>query len=114
MNAHEYLDSSLKLVLEVDEDRPLAVRLAEGSEGLLLDTLHSKSPSHSLGVGVLCSGSIVQHSHLICHGSGRVSGPSNSGSRSTSGDTGEGELRAGSIEVSFHSEYNAIRYRNVT
>ena len=59
----------------------------------------SQSPSHSQGVGVGSSLSIVQHSHLISHGSGRVSGPSDSGSRSTSGDTGEGELRAGSIEV---------------
>ena len=59
------------------------------------------SPSHSQSVDVECSHSITQHS-LQCSfsdsGSG-VSGPSDSGSRSTSGDTGEGEFRAGSIEV---------------
>ena len=53
----------------------------------------SQSPSHSQGVGVLCSGNIIKHSHCISHSSGRVSGPSDSGSRSTSGDTGDGELR---------------------
>ena len=63
----------------------------------------SQSPSHSQVMGVGSSLSIVQHSHLISHGSDRVSGPSDSGSRSTSGDTGEGELRAGSIEVRVHS-----------
>ena len=36
--------------------------------------------------------------------SGGVSGPGDSGSRSTSGDTGKGELRTGSIEVRVHFE----------
>ena len=79
----------------------------------------SQSPSHSQGVGVGSSRSIVQHSHcishLISHGSGRVSGPSDSGSRSTSGDTGEGEPRAGSIEVRVHSQcyiwYGDVSYK---
>ena len=52
----------------------------------------SQSPSHSQGVGVLSSHMIVQYSspssNLL-----RVSGPGDSGGRSTSGDTGEGELR---------------------
>ena len=39
-----------------------------------------------------------------------VSGPSDSGSRSTRGDTGEGELRTGSINVRFHSECHTTRY----
>ena len=62
------------------------------------------SPSHSQSVGVECSYCIIQHS-LQCSfsdsGSG-VSGPSDSGSRSTSGDTGEGELRTVSVEVRVH------------
>ena len=74
----------------------------------------SQSPSHSQGVGVLCSRNIIKHSHLISHGSGRVSGPSDSGSRSTSGDTGEGELRAGSIEVRVHSQRHTIWYGDVS
>ena len=52
----------------------------------------------------MCSGSIVQYSPCIDCDSGRVSGPSDNGSRSTSGDTGEGELRVGSIEVRVHSQ----------
>ena len=70
----------------------------------------SQSPSHSQGVGVLCSRNIIKRSHCISHGSGRVSGPSDSGSRSTSGDTGEGELRAGSIEVRVHSQCHITWY----
>ena len=74
----------------------------------------SQSPSHNQGVGVLCSGSSgssVKHRHLISHDSDRVSGPSDSGSRSTSGDTGEGELRTGSIEVIKH---HILRYGNTS
>ena len=59
----------------------------------------SQSPSHSQSVGVLCSHWVIQHSLGSLGDSGGVSGPSDSGSRSTSGDTGEGELRTGSIEV---------------
>ena len=36
--------------------------------------------------------------------SGGVSGPGDSGSRSTSGDAGEGELRTGSIQFRVHFE----------
>ena len=50
-------------------------------------------------MGVLCSDWIIQRSLSSFSDSGGVSGPSDSGSRSTSGDTGEGELRTGSIEV---------------
>ena len=77
----------------------------------------SQSPSHSQGVGVGSSLSIiskVKHSHFVCHGSGRVSGPSDSGSRSTSGDTGEGELRAGSIEVRVHSQCHTTWYGDIS
>ena len=41
----------------------------------------------------MCSDWIIQHSLISFSDSGGVSGPSDSGSRSTSGDTGEGELR---------------------
>ena len=42
---------------------------------------------------------IVQHSLSSFSDSDGVSGPSDSGSRSSSGDTGEGELRTVSIEI---------------
>ncbi|CAI8025890.1 hypothetical protein GBAR_LOCUS14927, partial [Geodia barretti] len=58
-----------------------------------------RSPSHSQSVGVLCSHWVIQHSLGSLGDSGGVSGPSDIGSRSTSGDTGQGELRTGSIEV---------------
>ena len=61
------------------------------------------SPSHSQSVGVDCIHCIVQHCHSSFSDSGSgVSGPSDSGSRSTSGDTGEDELRTVSIEVRVH------------
>ena len=79
---------------------------AESLDGLLLATVatcvkSSQSPSQS--VGVLCSHWVIQHSLSSFGDSDRVSGPSDSGSRSTSGDTGEGELRTGPIEVRVHS-----------
>ena len=42
-------------------------------------------------MGVVSSHWIIQHSVSSFSDSGGVSGPSDSGSRSTSGDTGEGE-----------------------
>ena len=63
---------------------------------------------------VLCSHYIVQHSLISFSDSDGVSGPSDSGSRSSSGDTGEGELRIGSIEVRVQSESYSIRYGDVT
>ena len=68
-------------------------------------------------MGVLCSGSSgrsVKHRHLISHDRARVSGPSDSGSRSISGDTGEGELRTGSIKVRVHSERYSTRYCDIS
>ena len=44
-------------------------------------------------MSVLCSDWIIQHSLVSFSDSGGVSGPSDSGSRSTNGYTGEGELR---------------------
>ena len=64
--------------------------LAESEDGLLLDTVHYSS--HSQSVCVLCSHSIVQHSLISFSDSDGVSGPSDSGGRSSSGDTGEGHL----------------------
>ena len=74
----------------------------------------SQSPSHSQGVGVGSSGNIIKHSHCISHGNGGVSGPSDIGSRSTSGDTGEGELRAGSIEVRVYSQCHIYWYGDIS
>ena len=63
--------------------------------------------SHIQSVCVLCSHCIVQHSPSSFSDSGIVSGPSDSCSRSSSGDTGEGELRTWSIQVRFcHSTSN--------
>ena len=53
-------------------------------------------PSHSQSVCVMCIDWIIQHSLISFSDSGGVSGPSDSGSRSSSGDTGEGERRTGS------------------
>ena len=61
------------------------------------------SQSHRQSVDVLCSHWVIQHTLSSFSDSDRVSGPSDSGSRSTSGDTGEGELRTGPIEVRVHS-----------
>ena len=55
-------------------------------------------------MGVLGSGSIVQHSQFFSRSLSGVSGPTDSGSRSANGDTGESELRNGSIEVRVHNE----------
>ena len=51
-----------------------------------------------------------QHSLSSFSDRDRVSGPSDSGSRSTSGDTGEGELRTWPIEVRDNNEVYARRY----
>ena len=73
----------------------------------------SKSPSHSQGVGVLCSHWVIQHCHPSWHWL-RVPCPSDSGSRSTSGDTGEGELRDLSIELRVQNEAHTIRYWHIS
>ena len=61
-------------------------------------------PSHSQSVRVLFSLWVIQHSLISFSDSGGVSGPSDSGSRSSSGDTCEGELRTGSIQVRVHTQ----------
>ena len=53
-------------------------------------------PSRSQSVRVLFSLWVIQHSLISFSDSDGVSGPSDSCSRSSSGDTGEGELRTGS------------------
>ena len=70
-----------------------ASRSSRGRFVVRHSTCVDSSSSHSQSVGVLCSHWIIQHS-LSCSfsDSGGVSGPSDSGSRSTSGDTGEGQL----------------------
>ena len=73
------------------------------------------SPSHSQSVGVLCSHCVIQHSlSSFSDDSGGVSGPRYSGSRSASGDTGEGELMTGSVEVRVHCQQHSSRYRNIS
>ena len=67
----------------------------------------SLSPCHSQRVCVLCIDWIIQHSLISFSDSGGVSGPSDSGSRSSSGDTGEGERRTGSL---IQCQYNIPRY----
>ena len=42
-------------------------------------------------MSVVCRHWVIQHCLIALGDSGGVSGPSDSGSRSTSGDTGEGE-----------------------
>ena len=50
-------------------------------------------------LGVVFGGSIIQHTWCSSHNWLRISGPSDSGIRSISGDRGEGELKTGSNEV---------------
>ena len=66
-------------------------------------------------MGVASSCRVDQHSHTIflCIASG-VSCPGDIGSRSTSGDTGESELRAVSIEVRDFSEQYALWYSDIS
>ena len=52
----------------------------------------------------------VCYSFISAQNSFRVSGPSDSGSRSSSGDTGEGELRTGSIQVRVNTQCYRVRY----
>ena len=56
-------------------------------------------------MSVLSSYWIIQHSLSSFSDSGRVSGPSDSGSRSTSGDTGEGDQ----VFCSIHSKGHISR-----
>ena len=65
------------------------------------------SASHSQSVGIGSSSGISQHCHDITHSCVRVSGPVDICCRPTGGDTGEGELRAGSIEVRVWRERHA-------
>ena len=67
-------------------------------------------PCHSQSVCVLCSLWVIQHSLISFSDSGGVSGPSDSGSRSSSGDTGEGERRTGSM---IQCQCNIPRYPNI-
>ena len=58
--------------------------------------------------------SVIQHRHIPFgdYFSIRI-GPSDSGSRSTSGDTGEGELRIGFIKSRVESEIYITQYCNI-
>ena len=73
-----------------DFTKPGTVTLAELVDGLLLATVQVYSPAVvTARVWVVCSGWVIQHSlGSFSDDSGGVSGPSDSGSRSTSGDTG--------------------------
>ena len=69
-----------------------------------------QSPSHSQSVGVLCSHWVIQHSISSLGDRCGVSGPGDSGSRSTSGDAGQGEVWTGPIEVRVHCQHYLPRY----
>ena len=58
--------------------------------------------------------SVIQHRHIPCgdYFSIRI-GPSDSGSRSTSGDTGEGKLRIGITESRVECERYVPQYCNI-
>ena len=70
--------------------------LDEADEGLLLATEQVYSPpvvTVRVWVYIACSHWVIQHSlSSFSDDSGGVSGPRYRGSRSTSGDTGEGQL----------------------
>ena len=72
------------------------------------------SPSNSQGVGVLWSHCVIQHSVSIFSNGSRVSGPGHSGSRATSRDTGESELKTAAINIRVDSEQHGIRDRYTT
>ena len=58
--------------------------------------------------------SVIQHSHIFCGDYFRIRiGPSDSGCRSTSGDTGEGELRIGFTESRVECERYVTQYCNI-
>ena len=70
-----------------------AVRSSSGGFVIGHSTSVFSCSSHIQSVGVACSHCVIQHSlSSFSDDSGRVSGPRYSGSRSTSGDTGEGQL----------------------
>ena len=77
--------------------------------------MSSKSPSDCQSVGVLGGHRVIQHSTSDpCWIMAVFSRPGDCGSRATSRDTGEGELRAFSIKVRVHSEGDVIWYINRT
>ena len=63
---------------------------------------------------VLSRISVIQHRHIPCgdYFSIRI-GPSDSGSRSTSGDTGEGKLRIGFTESKVECERYVTQYCDI-
>ena len=82
--------------------------LAEAEDGLLLATVQVYSPPVvTVRVWVYCAvaGSFNTSLGSFSDDSGGVSGPRYSGGRSTSRDTGEGELRTGSIVVRVYCQY---------
>ena len=79
--------------------------VAEAFDGLLLATVHVYLPLISpVTFRVWRYSAVVGFTSHRCG----VSSPIDSGSRSTSGDTGEGELRTGSISA--HSQCKTTRY----
>ena len=73
---------------------PGIVMVAESEDGLLFSTVQVySSPVVTVRVCVYCAVSGSSNTVSV------PSGPSDSGSRSTSGDTGEGELGTVSIDV---------------
>ena len=79
---------------------PSTVMVAEAEKAVFAKSTSIISfSSHIQSMCVLCSLSVIQHSLISFSDSDGVSGPSDSGSRSSSGDTGEGELRSWSIAI---------------
>ena len=85
---------------------PCMLSSATAIENLLL-VESFLSASHSQSVGIGSSSGISQHCHHITYSCARVSAPVDICCRPTGGDTGEGELRAGSIEVRVWCERHA-------
>ena len=62
-------------------------------------------------MGVLCSDWVIQHSLSAFSDNGGVPGPSDSGSRSTSGDTAEDELIV-SLNYCYTTENSNVTFRS--
>ena len=95
----------------------LIEKLAVTVGGLLLDTVHWYSPrSLPVTVNVWVYWAVMGSSKTIIPPEDclRFSGPHNSCSRGTSGDTGEGKLKTFTIEVRLQGQLPILWYYNIT